>query len=162
MALSNFTKAKIFGGEFSFTARPEPVAGDLRMAWGISILIASLSYSRGKKASFPKLQLLAHSVRLPEGRDDIDWLLAGTLTSREVSMRVEPWLNRAVSFAYAMGLVSVDRGKSVALTAKGLQVSEQLKAKAEIMPAEQAFLRRVTPRLTDKIVEKIWRMETLL
>src|SRR5712664_840147 len=67
----------ILSGPFSFNARPEPVAGDLRMSWGIAILLLSLLSSRGKKASFQKLQFLAHAVRIAEGRDDVRALLHG-------------------------------------------------------------------------------------
>lgn len=89
---------------FSFKARPEPVAGDLRMAWGVSILLLSLLYSRGKKGSFQKLQFLAHAVRIAEGREDVRALLQGKLRAADVSVRVEPWLNRAVSYAHALSL----------------------------------------------------------
>ena len=41
MALENFFSQAIKGSTFSFTARPEPVAGDLRFSWGIGILLLS-------------------------------------------------------------------------------------------------------------------------
>jgi hypothetical protein len=71
---------------FSFVARPEPVAGDLRMSWGISVLLLSLLYSRGKKGSFQKLQFLAHAVRIPEGREDVRALLQGKLRPSDLSV----------------------------------------------------------------------------
>jgi len=50
--------------EFQYTPRPDPVPGDLRMSWGIAILLFALLHSRGKKSNFQKLQFLAHAVRL--------------------------------------------------------------------------------------------------
>ena len=57
------------GANFSFTARPEPVAGDLRMSWGIAVVLLSLLHSRGKKASFLKLQFL--EPKLVESRSTL-------------------------------------------------------------------------------------------
>lgn len=121
---------KLFDTPFSFKPRPEPIAGDLRMSWGISVLLLSLFYSRGKKASFQKLQFLAHSVRIAEGRDDIRALLRAELRPSDVSVRVEPWLNRAISYAYALGLVSVDKGKVVSLTDKGAEATSEIQKAA--------------------------------
>jgi hypothetical protein len=149
-------------GSFSFTARPEPVAGDLRMSWGIAILLLSLSTSRGRKGSFQKLQFLAHAVRIPEGRDDARALLQGKLRPSDISVRVEPWLNRAVSFAHALKLVHVDKGKTVSLTQKGVEVAEAIAKRSDALSDERAFLSEVAPKLTESILRKIWRMEDLL
>lgn len=149
-------------GSFSFNARPEPVAGDLRMSWGIAILLLCLANSRGKKCSFQKLQFLAHSVRIPEGREDVRALFQGKLRTSDVSVRVEPWLNRAVSFAHALKLVSVDKGRSVTLTAKGIETAEAIAKKTEALADERAFLSEIAPRLTEAMLTKIWRMEDLL
>ncbi len=158
---SPFSKA-VLEGTFSFTARPEPVAGDLRMAWGISILLLSLLHSHGRKGSFRKLQFLAHAVRLPEGRDDVRSLFRGDLHSSQISVRVEPWLNRAVSFAHALGLVDVVKGKSVALSQKGKSAATAINSKPDVLVEERAFIAEFAPRLTEALLTKIWRMEDLL
>lgn len=41
----------LLDGPFELTPRPEPVAGDLRMSWGIALVILILGRSRGKRAS---------------------------------------------------------------------------------------------------------------
>ncbi|ACB95789.1 hypothetical protein Bind_2169 [Beijerinckia indica subsp. indica ATCC 9039] len=151
----------ILSGPFSFTARPEPVAGDLRMSWGIAILLLSLRSSRGKKGSFQKLQFLAHAVRIAEGRDDVRALLRGDLRPSDISVRVEPWLNRAVAFAHALKLVSVDRGKSISLTDKGATVANAIASDKGVLSEERTFLFEVAPKLTEVLVTKIWRMEDL-
>jgi hypothetical protein len=138
------------------------MAGDLRMSWGISIVLVALVRSRGKKANFPKLQFLAHSVRLREGREDVDGLFNGKLRPSEISVRVEPWLNRAVSFAHALKLVEVDRGRVVSLTPFGVSTAQSIITTSGAMSEEIAFLTRVAPKLTDKLIDKIWRMEDLI
>lgn len=161
MPAENSLKA-VLDGPFSFTARPEPVAGDLRMSWGIAILLLSLLNSRGRKANFQKLQFLAHSVRVPEGREDARALLRGDLRPSDVSVRVEPWLNRAVTFAHALKLVSVDKGKTVSLTPSGSDVANSIARKEDVFLEEREFLRDVAPKMTQALLTKVWRMEDLL
>src|SRR5260370_27383481 len=146
----------VLSGPFSFSARPEPVAGDLRMSWGIAILLLSLLSSRGKKGSFQKLQFLAHAVRIAEGRDDVRALLRGDLRPSDISVRVEPWLNRAVAFAHALKLVSVDKGKSVSLTDRGIGITNLIASNSDVLSEERAFLRDVAPNLTESLLHKIW------
>jgi hypothetical protein len=162
MTSDNFFRKAIEGSTFSFTARPEPVAGDLRMSWGIGILLLSLFHTHGKKGSFQKLQFLAHAVRTPEGRDEVRDLMAGKLRVTEVSVRVEPWLNRAVSYAHGLGFVNVTKGKSVSLTDNGREVAATLDADDAVFKEERAFLADVAKKLTEAQLAKIWRMEDLL
>lgn len=150
---------KILDGPFSYTSRPEPVAGDLRMSWGMAILLLSLLNSRSGKANFQKLQFLAHAVRIPEGREEVRLLLRGKLRPSDVSVRVEPWLNRAVSYAFALKLVKVEKGKSVSLTPKGADAAKLISGDREALAQERNFLEEVAPRLTDTLLTKIWRME---
>src|SRR3546814_19028051 len=75
------------GANFSFTRRPEPIAGDLRMSWGIGIVLLSLLHSRGKKGSFLKLQFLAHAIRTKESRDQVDAVLRGELRTSDIQVR---------------------------------------------------------------------------
>ena len=132
------------------------------MSWGIAILLLSLLGSRGKKSSFQKLQFLAHAVRIAEGRDDVRALLQGKIRASDISVRVEPWLNRAVSFAHALKLISVDRGRSVSLTEKGVEVANAIANNTELLSEERIFLLEVAPKLTEGLLTKIWRMEDLL
>ena len=159
---SEISLKAVLSGPFSFNARPEPVAGDLRMSWGLAILLLSLLSSRGKKGSFQKLQFLAHAVRIAEGRDDVRSLLHGQLRPSDISVRVEPWLNRAVAFAHALKLVSVDKGKSVSLTDKGIEMANMIANSGEVLSEERSFLGEVAPKLTEGLLAKIWRMEDLL
>lgn len=137
------------------------MAGDLRMSWGIAVLLLSLYYSRGKKGSFQKLQFLAHSVRTPEGREDVQALMGRRLRTSQISVRVEPWLNRAVTFAHGLDLVAVDKGKSVVLTTRGQEIAKAIAADKDVLSEECAFLADIAPSLTEKQLDRIWRMEDL-
>ncbi|WP_246701247.1 hypothetical protein [Rhodopseudomonas sp. BR0C11] len=149
-------------GTFSFTPRPSPLPEDLRMAWGISLLVIACRYSRGKRLSFQKLQFLAHSIRIPEGRDEVRGLLAGTYSAADVSFRVEPSLNRAVAYAHALKLVTIEKGTTISLTQEGSEIADAIIEDPETLQVEKHFLREVTPRITENLMKRVWRLEDLL
>ncbi|MFZ5704786.1 MAG: hypothetical protein ACOY5R_05925 [Pseudomonadota bacterium] len=150
------------GANFSFTRRPEPIAGDLRMSWGIGVVLLSLLNSNGKKCSFLKLQFLAHSIRNESSREQVRCVLRGELHTSHIQVRVEPWLNRAVAIAHGLKLVTVARGKSVALTALGKEAAAAIDADRSVLIEERAFLVTVAKRLTEQLLGRIWRMEDLI
>jgi hypothetical protein len=152
----------LFSGPFYFKGRPEPIAGDLRMSWGLSILILILLHSRGRKGNIQKLQFLGHAVRLPESREDVRAFMRGDLRSTDVTVRVEPWLNRAIVYAHAAKLVSVDHWKIVSLTEEGIRVAQELSKATDLFFEEKKFLREVAPKLTEQLLKRVWRMEDLL
>lgn len=152
----------ILGGAFTYTARPDPMPGDLRMSWGIAVLVLALFYSRAKKSNFQKLQFMAHSVRLPEGREEVRGLLSGEYKPTEVSVRVEPSLNRAVALAYALKLVKIERGTSVSLTDAGEKMASVIVKGDDTLKEEVSFLREVAPKVTDALMKRVWRLEDLL
>jgi hypothetical protein len=158
---SGVFKQAIEGATFSFEPRPEPIAGDLRMSWGIGILLLTLFYCHAKKGSFQKLQFLAHAIRTPEGQEDVRDLVEGRLRSSDVSARVEPWLNRAVSYAHGLGLVEVTKGKTVMLTDQGRSLAQAIDNDKEVYCEERFFLMEVARKLTESNITKIWRMEDI-
>lgn len=162
MPSESVLRRAILGGSFTYTARPDPVPGDLRMSWGIAVLIMALFYSRGKKSNFRKLQFLAHSVRIPEGREEVRGLLSGRYRPTDISVRVEPSLNRAVAFAHALNLVKIDRGTSVSLTDEGIKLAEAILQEGVILEEEARFLREVASPMTDALMKRVWRLEDLL
>ena len=162
MANGSAFRQAILGGSFTYTARPEPMPADLRMSWGLAVLMLALFYSRSKKSSFQKLQFLAHAIRLPEGREEVRGLLSGHYRPSDVSVRVEPSLNRAVSLAHGLRLVRIERGVSVVLTSSGISAVEAIIREGDLLEDEHQFLKEVAPRMTDSLMKRVWRMEDLL
>lgn len=152
----------ILNGTFTYTARPDPMPGDLRMSWGMAVLILALLYSRAKKSNFQKLQFLAHAVRLPEGREEVRGLLSGEYRPTDVSVRVEPSLNRAVAMAHALKLVKIEKGTSVSLTDTGEKMAAAIVKGDDTLKEEIFFLRDVAPKMTDALMKRVWRLEDLL
>jgi hypothetical protein len=105
---------------------------------------------------------MAHAVRLPEGREEVRRLLSGEYKPTEVSVRVEPSLNRAVALAYALKLVEIEKGTSVSLTDAGEKIAEAIVKDEDTLREEVSFLREVAPKMTDALMKRVWRLEDLL
>ena len=43
MSSKSSLRHAILGAAFTYTARPDPIPGDLRMSWGIAVLLLGLS-----------------------------------------------------------------------------------------------------------------------
>ncbi|MFG1201766.1 hypothetical protein V5F29_05180 [Xanthobacter aminoxidans] len=55
MEEANRIRSKLTG-DFSVTQRPEPIPGNLRLGWGISLLLLVLASSRGQRCSLQKIR----------------------------------------------------------------------------------------------------------
>jgi hypothetical protein len=77
-------------------------------------------------------------------------------------VRVEPWLNRAIAFATAARLVSLEHGGHARLTETGIQTFERISEAESLMVEEKAFLDVIARQATETKIEKIMRMEQLL
>jgi hypothetical protein len=152
----------LLDGPFELSARPEPLPGDLRLAWGMALVVLILGRSRGKRASLQKLHFMAHSARTRASREQTQRLFAGRLSTAEMVVRVEPWLNRAISFATAAHLVSLERGAHARLTDAGVQVFDKISEADSIMVEEKDFLDVIARQATEGTIDKIMRMEQLL
>lgn len=162
MSSESSLRQAILSGAFTYTARPDPMPGDLRMSWGMAVLLLALFYSRAKKSNFQKLQFMSHAVRLPEGREEVRGLLSGEYRPTEVSVRIEPSLNRAVALAHALKLVKIDKGTSVSLTDAGEKMAAAIVEDDDTLKEELSFLREVAPKMTDALMKRVWRLEDLL
>jgi hypothetical protein len=105
---------------------------------------------------------MAHTVRIRATRNQAERLFAGTLTSADMVVRVEPWLNRAIAFAVAARLVSLEHGGHARLTDSGIQTFEKISSTDSLMVEEKAFIEAVARQATEGAIDKIMRMEQLL
>lgn len=147
----------LYSGDFTVTERPSPVAGDLRIAWGQSLLLLLLAASRAKKASLQKVHFLAHLSRTHASRQFTRDVLNRRKEPKDLSIRVEPWVNRAVAFAIANKFVSTN-GKLLQLTDHGKQAAAAL-LREGVMAEESDFLQAVGKIATEQVIEHIMKME---
>lgn len=147
----------LYSGNFTVTARPTPVAGDLRIGWGQSLLLLLLSASRGQKCSLQKVHFLAHLSRTASSRQMTRDVLARVREPKDLTVRVEPWVNRAAAFAIANGYVSTS-GKQFQLTEPGKKAAAALRDEG-VLADENAFLVAAGKIATEQVVERIMKME---
>lgn len=145
-------------GNFSVTLRPEPIPGDLRLAWGLSLLLLVLASSRGQRCSLQKVHFLAHLSRTAKARQQMREVLARRRGPVDLSVRIEPWVNRAASYAAALGLVEVRNGKALTLNDEGKAAVKAIRV-AKVLEDEASFLDEVGKLTTEKVVEQIMKME---
>ncbi len=148
----------VLKGDFTVTARPEPIPGDLRVGWGQSLLIMVLASARGQRCSIQKVHFLAHLSRTRLLRDLTREVLARKRDPIDLTIRIEPWVNRAAAFAKANGLVEVREGKALALSDEGKKAAKLIR-KEGLLAEETAFLDEVGKFVTEKVVENILKME---
>jgi hypothetical protein len=141
---------------FRFTERPTPLAGDLRPAWRVGLILLILLNSRGQKATLQKLHLLNSACRSDETRRAFIRYTQGEARKDEIVPRVEPSLIRAVNLARGEGLIEVEKGKNLKLTQMGAKTASQLDAAEDCMAVEKEFLRSVGKFSTESNVENLF------
>lgn len=151
------TLRRLYSGNFSVTERPTPVAGDMRIGWGQSLLLLLLASSRSQKCSLQKVHFLAHLSRTAASRQLTRDVLARTKEPKDLSIRVEPWINRAAAFAIANGYV-LTSGKQLQLTEQGKKAAIALQ-KEGVLAEEADFLQAVGKLATEQVIEHIMKME---
>ncbi len=141
---------------FAFRQRPTPLVGDLRPAWRIAVVLLMLLHSRGKKATLQKLHVLNTACRSMVTRRAFLRYVQGEAQKDEIIPRVEPSLNRALNLARGEGLVEIEKGKNIKLTAAGLNLAKKLDETSDCLEVEKAFLAAVESFATEGRVEDLF------
>lgn len=141
---------------FSFTERPTPLAGDLRPVWRIGLVLLILLYSRGQKATLQKLHLLNSACRSHPTREAYLRYAQGQASKDEIIPRIEPSLNRALNFARGQGLLEIEKGKNIKLTASGLSAAREIEAATDCLIAEKEFLQAIKFFSTETNIEDLF------
>jgi hypothetical protein len=86
--------------------------------------------------------------------------MGGTAAQDEIIPRVEPSLNRAFDFALGEGLLTVENGKSLALSEKGLTAAEEIDGASDCLEIEKLFLRKVKSFVSERNIDALltWRL----
>ena len=147
-------------GDFTATLRPEPIPGDLRLGWGQSLLLLVLASSRGQRCSLQKVHFLSHLSRTQRSRREMREVLARRRGPVDLSVRIEPWVNRAAAYAAAIGLVEMRDGKALSLLDAGRDAVKAIREVGALVE-ETTFLDEVGRLVTEQVVERIMKMEPL-
>lgn len=153
---------RLLDGPFELTSRPEPIPADLRLTWGLSLLVLMLGRSRSKRASLQKLNFLAHSIRTRESREAAMRLYEGNMRVSHYMVRVEPWLNRAIAFSKGYGLAEILKGRTIQLLPLGSRAFEHIYSDDSVLAEEKAFLDAIGKWATEQTIERVMKMDALL
>lgn len=151
---------EILDGEFQLTPRPEPIPGDLRRRWGITLILLMLYYSYGRRASLQKMHFLAYAARTMEIRAIVQGIFDGLRSEDELIVRIEPWVNRALAFARGMAMIDMEKGKSARLTAKGILLVTAVVEDESILTEERIFLERVSKLATEDTITRLMKAKS--
>lgn len=144
--------------EFSFERKPSPVPGDLRIGWRIPLTLLMLNYSRGKKASLAKLNLLNDALRSERSQKKLGEIISGERALIEWRMRVEPAFSRNIDLLRGGQLAEwmvANAQAAICLTDKGKKIAKKLENDEESFVTEKAFLREFSSKITEGFVTQI-------
>ena len=115
---------------FSFHEQSAPLQPQLRVIWGLSILVLILHIcSRGKRSSIPRLHLINWSIRNRENRDKLINFLETDSFPLGVLIRFEPGFSRAIEYAIADSIVEPVGSREnlrIHLLQKGTQMATEI------------------------------------
>jgi hypothetical protein len=154
---------KSIRADFIFRSQPSPVPPDLRPVWRIAVLVLSLSKcGRAGKMSLTKAHVLNWAVRDDSSREVFLRMEKGDRQLEDVPVRFDPSFNRAVDFAAAEGLVSLDKkttGLIVELSTSGWKLAQELEEHEDCLRTERAFFGQVR-RIPEHKIQELLNWET--
>lgn len=144
--------------EFSFSERPTPVPGDLRINWRLSVLLLILENSRARKASLAKLYIISDAVRSELSRQQLGRVLSENLLPLEWTVRVEPALARAVDLLVGEGLarwIQMSGKAGIEATPVGAAAAAEIASTPDVLIHEKVVISELTKPLTEAKVSSI-------
>jgi hypothetical protein len=145
---------------FSFREQPIPLQPQLRVIWGLSVLVLILYICcRGGRSSIARLHLLNWAVRDDKNRERLTALLEKRSSPFANLIRYEPGFNRAIEYAIAESLVEVSDNNNlrIHLLAKGRQLAEEIIAEENCLQDEKFFLREKCSSVTEELAKSLLR-----
>jgi hypothetical protein len=141
--------------EFSFREQPVPLQPQLRVIWGLSILVLILHIcSRGGRSSITRLHLLNWAIRNHESRERLTEVLKNRSSPFANLIRCEPGFNRAIEYALAESLVEIvnsSKNLRICLSQKGRQLANEIIEDKNCLRDEKVFL-QVDLKLVSEVI----------
>ena len=137
--------------KFTFTKRPEPIPGEFRPRWKISVILLSLHYcGRGKsgKSSINKLKILSWASRDQDSQHALIRFINESPQPDDILLRHEPALVRALNLCAGLGLVE-RASDAISLSTTGLILTKKILEIPDLLPIEKKFLSGIGKQLTE-------------
>lgn len=140
---------------FEFTERPSALPGDLRPDWRLPILLLIIGKCWGGQANLRQLHVLNWAVRSPHARRAFVDYLEGRRAPDATIVRIEPSLNRAISFALGEGLVERNKTDRLILTERGRLVAEEIDKADDCLVDERKFLKGLRSKISQAAIDQL-------
>lgn len=140
---------------FEFSARPSPLAADLRPEWRLAAIALILRKCWGERATLRQLHVLNWAVRTARSRDAFIQMLSHARRLDDPVVRFEPSLNRALALALAENLLLREPNGTIRLTEKGSRLSEEIMSVPGCLEAEKEFLSRINGKVTQRQIDRL-------
>jgi hypothetical protein len=142
--------------EFTLRRVPQVVPADMRPEWRIAILLLILVLgSRGASASLQKIQALSWILRLPQQWTHFSEAVEGKRNRRNLIIRYDPAMNRAIEYAIAEKLVSFSQGGRVTCLEKGKLIAARVLDQGEAFRTEIEFLNGIRKHVSEEAVSRL-------
>lgn len=156
--LDAYELAELFASKetgVTFTRRPDPIPGDLRLGWRLSALTLVLDRCRGGAANQEQIHLLVWALRAASTRAMLKRWIEGERMPDDFAVRYDPALSRTISLAVACGLVERRQNQTIALTHDGAALARTVWSEVEVLREEKALLDAMPRKITQKEIRKI-------
>lgn len=141
---------------FSFHDRPTPLQPQLRVIWGLAILVLILEVcSRSRRSSISRLHILNWAVRSSENRQYMIELLEDRLSPLATLVRYDPGFNRAIEYALAEGLVEMKNNGRIVLEQNGRNLAQEILALKDCLSEEKKFLKEMGSAVTEELAKSL-------
>ena len=139
----------------TFSQRPDPIPGDLRLGWRLSALAMVLDKCRGRTANPEQIHLLTWSLRSASSREMLKRWISGERMPDEFAVRYDPALSRTISIAVASGLAERRPNQSIALTSQGSALARTVWSDREVLREEKELLNAMPGKITQRAIRDL-------
>ncbi len=123
-----------------FRHRPDPIPGDLRIGWRVTMLTLVLDQCRNKTANLDQVHLLLWALRTESGRRLIARWFAGDRRPDDPILRYDPSLTRTISLTVASGLVRRNKNQTLTLSQQGQDVASEARQQRVLTEEKNTLL----------------------
>ena len=134
---------------FEFVERPRPIDAEERVLWRLPQLLLILYYSRGKRSTLNRLELLMWAIRSQKAITVLMGALAGTRNPRAVLVRQDKSVEHLIALALGEGLLHRNSTLRFQLSTSGIRMVEEILAVLDVFVAEREVVQQLARRVTE-------------
>ncbi|CEQ19394.1 hypothetical protein [Paraclostridium sordellii] len=147
-----------------FKNRPNAVPSSYRIVYKITqiLLIMKVCCKGRKGCSLEKIQIISDAISYGKSLDRLKLFIQGEI--EVITIRYDPSLNRAITYAMAEGLIYVQGNKLFRLSEKGKLYIKEVQSNKELYRKEKEILEFISTKLTEEMIQKLimdWRLDNV-